>query len=176
MNDFDNLYPWSHRKLCNVDIAAYNTAKTNNQDIESAITAWEGDPDFSYTGENGAVMVYTPEFWMHTEETNDGVIVAIADGEIDGWVHVERYIGGRYFASDDGDGSVTSVAGVIPMVNTAMSTIHTKAKAKKMTLDDIWTWTADSALLVVEFATMNTQAAIGNGVDSLYRENEEHPL
>ena len=153
VNDFDNLYPWSHRKLCNVDLAAYKRIYEAGGDIENAIVAWEGDPDFAYDGTNGAVMVYTPGFWMHGEETNDGIVIAIADGEMEGWIQVPRYIGGRYFASDDGDGSVTSVAGVIPMVNTAMSTIHTKAKAKKMTLDDIWTWTADSVLLCVEFAT-----------------------
>ena len=145
INDFDNIYPWSHRKLCNVDIAQYKTLHDENGDIEKAITAWEGDPDFSYIGDNGAVMVYTPEFWMHTEETEDGVVIAIADGEIEDWIHVERYIGGRYCASDDGDGSVTSVAGAIPMTQTAMSAIHAKAKTKSLTLDDIWTWTADTA-------------------------------
>ncbi len=172
-NDFDSLYPWSQRKLCNVDIAEYQTLKTNEGNIEEAITAWEGDPDFSYTGENGAVMVYTPEFWMMTQNTDDGIIVAIADKKVDGWIEVPRYIGGRYFASDDGDGSVTSVAGVIPLTVTAMSTLHSKAKTKKMTIDDLWTWTADTALLCVEFATLNTQTAIGDGVSNLYRQSGE---
>ena len=176
VNDFDNIYPWSHRKLCNVDIARYQELYEAEQDIEQAITAWEGDPDFSYTGENGAVMVYTPKFWMKTEEADDGVIVVIADKEIDGWIEVPRYIGGRYHASDDGDGSVTSVAGVIPLTNIAMSTIHTRAKTKKLTLDDIWTWCADSALLCVEFATLNTQNAVGSGASSLYRQSSDHPF
>lgn len=153
VNDFDSRYPWSDRKLCNVDLAEYKRLYEAGSDIEEAITAWEGDPDFSYTGSNGAVMVYTPEFWMHTEQTDDGVIVAVADQAVRGWIKVPRYIGGRYFASDDGNGSVTSVAGAIPLAHTPMSTIHTKAKANKLTLDDIWTWTYDTVLLTVEFAT-----------------------
>lgn len=179
VNDFDNVYPWSHRKLCNVDIAEYKRLYEAGADIENAITAWEDDPDFSYTGSNGAVMVYTPGFWMHTEETDGGVIVAIADGEIEGWIKVPRYIGGRYHASDDGKGGITSVAGTMPLTFTAMSTLHNKAKVNKMTIDDIWTWTYDTVLLAVEFATLNTQSAVGDGASNVYRydgNNLDHPL
>ena len=46
-----------------------------------------------------------------------------------------------------------------------------------MTLDDIFTWCDDTILMVVEFATMNTQNAVGQGVCSLYCEDETgHPL
>ena len=177
VNDFDSRYPWSGRKLCNIDVATYQVLHENGEDIDGAICAWEGDPDFSYTGANGAVMVYTPEFWMKTSEVSGGIEVVIADKPLPGYIHCPRTIGGRYCASSDGNGGVTSVAGVIPMVNTAMSTIHTNAKAVNMTLDDIYTYTAETALMVVEFANMNLQTAIGNGVSSLYRQNEaDKPL
>lgn len=172
VNDFDNVYPWSHRKLCTVDLTEYSRLYEAGADIEQAITAWEGDPDFSYTGENGAVMVYTPAFYMHTEETDEGVLVAIADGELEGWIKVPRYIGGRYTASDDGNGGLTSVAEVMPISRVTLGNIHKQAKTNHMTLEDLWTFTADTALMAVEFATLNMQAAIGNGVSSLYRENE----
>ena len=74
VNDFDNVYPWSHRKLCNVNIAEYKRLYEAGTDIEKSIVAWENDPDFSYAGANGAVMVYTPSFWMHTEETDNGAV------------------------------------------------------------------------------------------------------
>lgn len=178
VNDFDSRYPWSQRKVCNVDLSVYKQIHEAGGNIDEAIVAWEGDPDFSYTGANGAVMVYTPEFWMNTEEKDNGWEVVIADKAIPGWIHVPRYIGGRYFACDDGNGGITSIAGVIPMTNVTMKSIHDKATACGMTLDDIWTWTADSVLLAVEFATLDTQSAVGNGVSSVYREDAsgDHPL
>lgn len=114
-------------------------------------------------------MVYTPEFWMHTEQTKDGVIVAVADKEIREWIKVPRYIGGRWFASDDGKGGVTSVGESIPLAHTSMSAIHNKAKTSKMTIDDIWTWTYDTVLMAVEFATLNSQTACGSGASYVYR-------
>ena len=177
VNDFDNVYPWSERRLCNIDIATYKVLNENGEDVKGAIVAWEGEPDFSYTGANGAVMVYTPEYWMHAEEVDGGIEFVIADGVLPGYIHVPEIIGGRYMASSDGNGGVTSIAGVIPMVNTPMSTIHANAEAVGMTLDDIWTYTAENMLMVVEFANMNSQSAIGDGVSSLYRQNEaDKPL
>ena len=56
-------------------------------------------------------MVYTPEFWMKASEVDGGVEVIIADKFLPGYQHVPRYIGGRYYGSDDGNGGLTSVAG-----------------------------------------------------------------
>lgn len=176
VNDFDNLYPWSGRKLCNIDIAEYKRIYEAEGDIDGAISAWEGDPDFSYTGENGAVMVYTPEFWMKASEVDGGVEVIIADKFLPGYQHVPRYIGGRYYGSDDGNGGLTSVAGAAQLADSvSLATLHSRAKANDMTLEDIWTWTADTVLCAVEFATLNSQSAIGDGVSNLYRASSEHP-
>ena len=176
VNDFDNLYPWSGRKLCNIDIAEYKRIYEAEGDIDGAISAWEGDPDFSYTGENGAVMVYTPEFWMKASEVDGGVEVIIADKFLPGYQHVPRYIGGRYYGSDDGNGGLTSVAGAAQLADSvSLATLHSRAKANDMTLEDIWTWTADTVLCAVEFATLNSQSAIGDGVSRLYRASSEHP-
>lgn len=173
VNDFDNLYPWSGRRVCNVDVATYKALVDGGEDVMNSIVAWEGDPDFSYTGENGAVMVYTPEYWMKTEETESGIEVVIADGEIQGYIHVPAIVGGRWWATDDGNGGVSCVAGAIPMGGSvSMGNIHAAAKTVGMTLDDIYTYSAETALYAVEFATMNSQTALGNGADSVNRETE----
>ena len=46
--------------------------------------------------------------------------------------------------------------------------MHTNAETQNMTLDDIFTWSADTLLMAVEYATLNSQTAVGNGCDSLY--------
>lgn len=49
-----------------------------------------------------------------------------------------------------------------------MSAIHSKATAFNLTLDDIWSYSATTLLATVEYATLDHQKAIGNGVDNLY--------
>lgn len=177
VNDFDDRYPWSGRRVCNVDLDEYRRIKAADGDIRGAIIAWDGDADFALDGSNGFVGVYTPEFWVRQEETSDGVIVVVADQELPGYVHFPFTIGGRYFGSSDGNGGMTSKAGAVPLsanmegTNYTLGTLHTLAKNGEMTLDDVYTWAADTILLAVEFATMNSQAAIGDGVSSLYRQN-----
>ncbi len=166
-NPFDTLYPWSHRTLCNVDLAAYKAIYQAGGDILGAITAWEGEPGFAYDGSNGAVMVYTPAFWAMAEREGDYDMFGIADGKIPGWVKISSTIGGRYFASGDGQGGMTSAAGAIPLRDRSFASLREMAQAQCMTLDDIWTWSADSLLMCVEYATLNTQNAFGFGCHSL---------
>lgn len=165
-NPFDSIYPWSDRRLCNVDLTAYQ-ALAPGADVKDCIAAWFGDPDFAWDGSNGPVMVYTPEFWTHLAETEEGIIFAIAGAAVDGWTHVEEYIGGRWFCADDDAGGITSKPGM-PKLNTSMNSLHNKAKAKGMTLDNIYTWAADSILQVVEYASMNTQNNVGKGDSSSF--------
>lgn len=167
-NPFDSLYPWSHRKLCNVNLSTYANIYDAGGNIMDAITAWEGEPDFAYDGSNGAVMVYTPEFWAYGERGDDYDIYGVADLPVEGWTHVPFYIGARYHGSQDGSGGITSVAGAIAWRGTSIQTMLQAAKSQRMTLDDIWTWSADTLLLCVEYATLNTQNAVGQGCASLY--------
>jgi hypothetical protein len=52
-NDFDSLYPWS-------DIITYN------YDVQGKrITAYYGEPTFSFDGSNGEVLTRIPEFWYY---------------------------------------------------------------------------------------------------------------
>ena len=172
-NPFDSLYPWKYRKLCKVDRAAYALLAPGSP-ITDAVTMWEGEPGFALDGTGDFDGVYTPEFWGRIWEDATYVYAGVADGPIPGWQHFEATIGGRYFGSLDGNGKITSIAGSLPLRNTRMDTMHTNVKSQGMTLDDIFTWCADSLLMAVEYATLNSQTAIGSGCDGLYRQSAEN--
>lgn len=174
-NPFDNIYPFSEFKACNVDIDAY-VALAAGADIRTAVTAWYGDPDFKYDGTNGFVGAYRPEYWYTAYKDGTNTVFAVADGAIDGWVHSPAYIRGMGFAVDAGNDKITCNDGQ-PLTNVAIGTIHARAKSTGFTIDDIYTYSAEVTAMVVEYADMNTQRAIGNGVDSNYRQNEgDKPL
>ena len=172
-NPFDNLYPWSHRKLCKADKAKYKELYAAGGDVLEAITKWEDEPGFKLGPElDGMDMVYTPEFWMKQWEDGGYVYVGVADGPIYGWKYVPEMVLGRYLASQDGEG-LTSRAGDIPYADTiSLKGLHDKAKADNLTLDTIQTWDAETVLMVVEYASLNCQTAIGQSVCNLFRSND----
>lgn len=171
-NPFDSLYPWKYRKLCKVNRAAY-AALPAGSPITDAVTMWEGEPGFALDGTGDFDGVYTPEFWGRTWQDATYVYAGVADGPIPGWQHFEATIGGRYFGSLDGSSKITSIANSLPYRNAQLSTMHTNVTAQGMTLDDIFTWSADNLLMAVEYATLNSETAIGKGVDGLYRASSE---
>ena len=166
-NPFDQFYPWLGRKLCNVDIATYRSVYADHGNLLDCVVAWEGDVDFALDGSNGFVGVYTPEFWgLRKELAGNKEFLGVSPVEITGWNHYEETIGARWFGVADSTG-ITSKPG-LPVINETMAAIHARATAYDMTLDDIYTWAADSLLLAVEYATLNTQYAIGSGADAVY--------
>lgn len=180
-NPFDKIYPWSGRKLCNIDIDAYR-ALTPGQSITRAVKAWEGDTDFSYTDVNG-VWVYTPEFWGKSWDETVGSTeyryFDVADKPCGGYVHYQERIEGRWHGRTQtvniGDTDKTCLIPSVgmPAKSIAMSTLHTYAKNWGATLDSIFSIDANDLLMIVEFATMNSQNAIGSGVDSMYRQSSD---
>lgn len=56
------------------------------------------------------------------------------------------------------------------MANVTLAMQHTYAKNYGATLSDIYTVDASILLFVVEYASMNTQTKIGNGIDALYKQ------
>ena len=165
-NPFDELYPWSECKQCNVDLSLYRNQVTGD-DIRDAVVAWYGDPDFATDGSNGFVGRYTPEFWHYGYEDSTGKFVLVSDKEIPGFIHHKASIRSHGFAVDDGNGGVTSNDGQ-PLVNVTVSSIHTKAKAGGMTLEDIYELDANVALYMVEFADTDAQGKLGNGCSDCY--------
>lgn len=171
-NPFDKIYPWADMVVCNVDLTKY---RSGNYSLKACITAVYGDPDFTYYGDDtNFVGRYRPEFWYNSiEDENGNIEFLVSQIEREGFTHAPEAIDGISFTVDDGSGTnkVTSGANV-PLTNIAVSQIHARAKASGFTLQDIFTLDQQIILYLVEYANMNSQAAIGDGCSSCYRENE----
>ena len=173
-NPFDSIYPWSERRVCNYDMRVLKTIVADGYDVLDAVTAWEGEETFSYDPAEGlGVGVYTPEFWYTAYDTAEGRVFGVSGAPIEGWYYSEPIIAGRWLGVvEQLDGvSVLGCRVGIPTSNVAIGTLHTYAENASMTIDDVYSWDAETVLQIVEYANMNTQIATGNGVSSLYRQN-----
>lgn len=173
-NPFDSIYPWSERRVCNYDMRVLKTIVADGYDVLDAVTAWEGEETFSYDPAEGlGVGVYTPEFWYTAYDTAEGRVFGVSGAPIEGWYYSEPIIAGRWLGVvEQLDGvSVLGCRVGIPTSNVAISTLHTYAENASMTIDDVYSWDAETVLQIVEYASMNTQIATGNGVSNLYRQN-----
>lgn len=173
-NPFDDIYPWSERRVCNYDMRILKTIVADGYDVLDAVTAWEGEDAFSYDPAEGpGVGVYTPEFWYTAYDTAEGRVFGVSGAPIEGWYYSEPIIAGRWLGVvEQLDGvSVLGCRVGIPTSNVAIGTLHTYAENANMTIDDVYSWDAETVLQIVEYANMNTQLATGNGVSNLYRQN-----
>ena len=173
-NPFDSIYPWSERRVCNYDMRILKTIVADGYDVLDAVTAWEGEDSFSCDPAEGlAVGVYTPEFWYTAYDTAEGRVFGVSGAPIEGWIYSEPIISGRWLGVvEQLDGvSVLGCRVGIPTSNVTIGTLHTYAENANMTIDDVYSWDAETVLQIVEYANMNTQAATGDGVSSLYRQN-----
>lgn len=93
-NPFDNIYPWSGRKLCNIDIDLYR-GLTTGDGITDCVTYWEGDDGFSYDDEYG-VWVYTPAFFGRTFEAGNDRYFDVTDELTQGNISYPAMITGRW--------------------------------------------------------------------------------
>ena len=173
-NPFDSIYPWSERRVCNYDMRVLKTIVADGYDVLDAVTAWEGEDTFSYDPAEGlGVGVYTPEFWYTAYDTAEGRVFGVSGAPIEGWYYSEPIIAGRWLGVvEQLDGvSVLGCRVGIPTSNVPVGTLHTYAENANMTIDDVYSWDAETVLQIVEYANMNTQVATGNGVSNLYRQN-----
>jgi len=174
-NPFNSIYPWSAIGVCNISIDLYR-ALASGASIRDCIVAWLGDPDFDYNHVNG-VWVYTPGFWYTVQDIGTSRHFTISPFEQPGYIFSPEKIegiwfGGVYTLTIDGvSKSCLLPKPGMPGKNVAMSTLHTYAKNWGASVEDIYSYSATDVLMIVEFATMNTQTAIGNGVSDLYRQN-----
>ena len=176
-NPFDSIYPWSGIRICNIDLDAYMALQPGDS-ITKCVKAWEGDPDFDWDDNNG-VWRYRPEFWGKSWDDGTYRYFDVTDKPAGGYVHYPESIGGRWCGravSKTINGELTTcllpLTG-IPAVRTPLRTLHTYAKNYGATLDSIYSIDADTLLLIVEYATMNSQSAIGNGVSNLFRRSSD---
>lgn len=168
-NPFDDIYPWSEMKQCNVDLTKY---RSGNYSLKECITAWYGDSNFVTEGTNEIfVGRYRPEFWHTRYADEDGNIYwVVAESEINGYVHAKEAIDGIGFAVDDGNNGVTCGDGQ-PMTNIAVNQIQARARTSGIELQNIYSLDAQIVLYLVEYGNMNAQRALGDGVSNLYRQN-----
>ena len=174
-NPFDNIYPWSEMRLCNYDMRVMKQIVADGYNVLDSVVAWEDEDGFSYDPASGlAVGRYTPEFWYTSYDIAEGRVIGVSGAPIDGWIYHEPIISGRYIGSIeliDGANALGCRVGM-PSANISCGTLHEYADNFGMTIDDIYSWDADTTLQIIEYANMNTQVAIGNGVSDLYRQNE----
>ena len=173
-NPFDSIYPWSERKLCNIDLETY-MGLTETDDITDCVTAWEDDDNFSYDDQYG-VWVYTPPFFGRTYELGNYRYFDVTDENLQNNIEYPAMINGRWFGADvtltiDGASKHCNLPlKGMNMANVSLANQHTYARNYKGTLVDIYKLDASSLLYIVEFANMNSQNTIGNGVSDLYQQ------
>lgn len=161
-NDFDNLYPWSHIRKCNVDAAT------------GQVLAYYGETGFQADGSNGEVMVKIPEFWWKRERLPDEFgnvyeYIYIADYARAGYKKSEEFFVGAYIISTETTEGDTIIAhsrsGAIPKYNTTKASFRNYAKA----LGEGWQlmdyhYFLLQMLYLVEYAHYNSQSMLGNGI------------
>ncbi len=157
-NDFDNVWPWAGIKPFNLD--------TSTGDIK----AWLGDPDFALDGSNGEVYVRIPTFWVRVwkiDETHIGY--SIADYAKSGYTEVKEFSIMKYLANYGTDGNLHSYSGLLVAGEKSIVTYRNIVKEKLGSgycLMD-WRYFAIQVLYLVEYATFNSQSALGNGMVNL---------
>ncbi len=163
-NDFDNCYPWSDIRRCNID------AETGN------VLAYYGEPSFKEDGTNGEVMVKIPEFWWKRERVPDEFgnmyeYIYIADYARAGYIKSDEFFVGAYLLSTETKEVEQIIAhsrsGVVPKYNTKKADFRKYAKA----LGDGWQlldyhYFLLQMLYLVEYAHYNSQSMLGNGLVS----------
>ena len=151
VNDFDNIYPWSHVRTCNIEVV----------DGEIRVKAYEGEPTFARDGSNGNVAVEFPEFYSCPPYLNDDgyEYFGVSEFPIGGWHKHEKSYYGAYNAGMYND-KLMSVSGVFPRVSTSRTEFRSVAKETDALcrLVDLKYHDALSILFTVEFATTDSQS------------------
>ena len=161
-SDFDQVYPWSKIRRCNVRI-----------DGDSAIVTYEGEAGFALDGSNGDVMVYIPKFYVE-KYVEDGYEYRVVSGKGSvphaAFVEDGRELDAVYVSAYEGwmgsDSLLRSVAGVIPTTNITAQKFLSAAQRRGpgYTLYDMRTVDMLFSLFVVEYGCRNTGVVLGHGV------------
>lgn len=175
-NDFDSVSPWADMFLCNMD-------------NDGTVVARYGEPNFSQTGVvppyayKLPVMVAIPKFYYRVAFRNPGREIWISPDHLPGYtVHPAfvqpdgsevdyRYIGAHLGGTETVDGveMLTSASGDHAKCNIGRDGFRTLSRARGAGWQqaDFFTWSALQMLFLVEYATTNSQAALGSGISSM---------
>lgn len=166
-SDFDQLYPWSQIRRCNIRKEGDNT-----------IIIFDDDPRFSTDGSNGDVFVRIPKFYVEKyedEEYEYRVISATGQHPHPAFIEHGRELNAVYISAFEGyigaDSALQSVAGVIPTSNiTAQQFLDAaQRRGSGYSLYDMRTVDMLYTLIAVEFGCRNTGIVFGHGI-AYYRQ------
>lgn len=153
-NDFDTLAPWSEIKSCNYDLTT------------KKIKAWFGDANFAFDGSNGDVFTHIPKTYWSIYQDNDYDYVLLADYPRAGFMEVDGFFVGRYNGAVVDD-VLHTYSGLVPTTNKTRAQFRTLANALGDNFSQLdWRYLVLQMLYLVEYATYNSQSALGNGVMS----------
>ena len=153
-NDFDSLAPWSDIKSCNYDLT---TKKIN---------AWFGDANFKFDGTNGDVFTHIPKTYWKIYQEDDYDYVLLADYPKAGFMEVDGFFVGRYNGSVVDD-VLHTYSGLVPTTSKNRGQFRTLANALGNNFSQLdWRYLVLQMLYLVEYATYNSQSALGNGIQS----------
>ena len=165
-NDFDNIFPWSDIKLCNIYI-------DSNGDEQ---ICYENDDAFSRDGSNGNVFVEIPKFYTNRYLDNEGNdIILISGTKKSGFVlepafvnsetgqEIEKIYVGAYLTSDNGT-TLDSYSGSFPMANKSQNEI----KQLQGEMYDFVTLQALQKLIIIEFNTIDFSNIFGGLSDLVW--------
>ena len=160
-SDFDNIYPWSEMKRCNI--------KTNANGAK--IVTFEGESGFALDGTNGDVFVRIPKFCVERYTDNGYEYRVVSRNQ--GFTHPAFIENGNeideiFIGAFEGyveDGKLRSKAGVIPTSNIVAQDFLDAAQVNGngFTLYDMRAVDAIWTLYAVEFGSRNTNQYLGFG-------------
>ncbi len=162
-SDFDNIYPWSQIKRCNI--------KTNANG--ASVITYEGEDGFALDGSNGDVFVRIPKFNIlrYVEDGYEYRVIGVPGTPVhEAFIENGKVLDEIFVAAFEGyidsNGKLRSIAGVIPTSNEVPATFLSAATANgsNYSLYDIRCVDAIWTLMAVEYGCRNTNRIIGYGV------------
>lgn len=155
VNDFDNIFPWSDMRLCN--LTETNGFKT---------VVYENETGFTRDGTNGDVMVEVPKFYTFRKIDGNIETICISGEKKSGFVLEPAFIDSDtgeeleciyvgVYLTGDGD-TLNSKTNTDPLSNKSL--LEYRAKGE---MYDFVTLQALQKLFSIEFATINTSAIFG---------------
>ncbi|MBR5730204.1 MAG: hypothetical protein IKX61_08395 [Prevotella sp.] len=161
-SDFDQVYPWSEIKRCNVKREAGRT-----------IVVFDDDPSFSIDGSNGDVFVRIPKFYVE-KYVKDGYEYRVVSGKGEkphpAFIENGKELDAVYVSAFEGymgkDSLLRSIANVIPTSNITAQQFLDAAQKRGLqyTLYDMRTVDMLFSLIAVEFGCRNTGSIFGHGI------------
>ena len=161
-SDYDQVYPWSEIKRCNIKRLG-----------EETIITFDDDPSFSVDGSNGDVFVRIPKFYVEKYIEN-GYEYRVVSGKGDkphpAFIENGKELDAVYVSAFEGymgkDSLLRSVANVIPTSNITAQLFLDAAQKRgpQYTLYDMRTVDMLFSLIAVEFGCRNTNTIFGYGI------------